>query len=153
MKINKIILPVVASAMLLTGCDDQIMEWGLQDGHTAVTSADLPLAVKEVLANYDDIKTYSAANHPNMKLGLGIGKDIYMGEDDRHDLAANNFQMVTWGNAMKMDAIVSASGNLNFASLDPALEQLQADGIDIYGHNFFCHTQQQQTYLKSLIAP
>lgn len=71
MKINKFLLPVVASAMLFTGCDDQIMEWGLQDGHTAVTSADLPLAVKEVLANYDDIKTYSAENHPNMKLGLG----------------------------------------------------------------------------------
>ncbi|MBQ8153545.1 MAG: endo-1,4-beta-xylanase [Prevotella sp.] len=153
MKINKIILPVVASAMLLTGCDDQIMEWGLQEGHTAVTSADLPLAVKEVLSNYDDIKKYSSDNHPNMKLGLGIGKDIYMGEDDRHDLAANNFQMVTWGNAMKMDAIVSASGALNFASLDPALEQLQEDGIDLYGHNFFWHTQQQQTYLKSLIAP
>ena len=49
MKINKFLLPVVASAMLFTGCDDQIMEWGLQDGHTAVTSADPPLAVKEVL--------------------------------------------------------------------------------------------------------
>ncbi len=153
MKFNKIILPVVASAMLLTGCDDQIMEWGLQEGHTAVTSADLPLAVKEVLSNYDDIKVYSAANHPNMKLGLGIGKDVYMGEDGRHDLAVNNFQMVTWGNAMKMDAIVTASGNLNFANLDPALEQIQEDGIDLYGHNFFWHTQQQQTYLKSLIAP
>ncbi len=153
MKINKIILPVVASAMLLTGCDDQIMEWGLQDGHTAVTSADLPLAVKEVLANYDDIKTYSAANHPNMKLGLGIGAAIYQGEDGRHELAKDNFQMVTWGNAMKMDAIVSASGALNFTNLDPALKQLKDDGIDLYGHNFFWHTQQQQNYLRSLIAP
>ena len=153
MKINKIILPVVASAMLLTGCDDQIMEWGLQDGHTAVTSADLPLAVKEVLSNYDDIKVYSAANHPNMKLGLGIGKDVYMGEDGRHDLAINNFQMVTWGNAMKMDAIVSNAGALNFASLDPALDQIVEDGMALYGHNFFWHTQQQQNYLKALISP
>ncbi len=153
MKINKFLLPVVASAMLFTGCDDQIMEWGLQDGHTAVTSADLPLAVKEVLANYDDIKTYSAENHPNMKLGLGVGMAIYMGEDGRHELAKDNFQMVTWGNAMKMDAIVSASGNLNFGNLDPALKQLKDDGVDLYGHNFFWHTQQQQTYLKSLIAP
>jgi GH35 family endo-1,4-beta-xylanase len=61
--------------------------------------------------------------------------------------------MVTWGNAMKMDAIVSASGNLNFGNLDPALKQLKDDGVDLYGHNFFWHTQQQQTYLKSLIAP
>lgn len=119
MKINKFLLPVVASAMLFTSCDKQIMEWGLQDGHTAVTSADLPLAVKEVLANYDDIKTYSAENHPNMKLGLGVGMAIYMGEDGRHELAKDNFQMVTWGNAMKMDAIVKSNGDLNFDNLDP----------------------------------
>ncbi len=152
MKINKIILPVVASAMLLTGCDDQIMEWGLQDGHTAVTSADLPLAVKEVLANYDDIKAYSAANHPNMKLGL-IGAAIYQGEDGRHELAKDNFQMVTWGNAMKMDALMKSNGDLNFANLDPALDKLKKDGIELYGHNFFWHTQQQQSYLRSVIAP
>ena len=153
MKINKFLLPVVASAMLFTGCDDQIMEWGLQDGHTAVTSADLPLAVKEVLANYDDIKTYSAENHPNMKLGLGVGMAIYMGEDGRHELAKDNFQMVTWGNAMKMDAIVKSNGDLNFDNLDPALKQLKDDGVDLYGHNFFWHTQQQQSYLRSVIAP
>ncbi len=139
--------------MLLTGCDDQIMEWGLQDGHTAVTSADLPLAVKEVLANYDDIKVYSAAKHPNMKLGLGIGAAIYQGEDGRHELAKDNFQMVTWGNAMKMDALMKSNGDLNFANLDPALEKLKKDGIDLYGHNFFWHTQQQQSYLRSVIAP
>ena len=139
--------------MLLTGCDDQIMEWGTPDGHTGVTREEIPLAVKEVLANYDVIKAYSAENHPNMKLGLGVGKDIYMGEDGRHELAAGNFQMVTWGNAMKHDAIVTNSGTLNFANLDPALDQLQEDNMPLYGHNFFWHTQQNQTYLKSLIVP
>lgn len=139
--------------MLLTGCDDQIMEWGTPEGHNGVTAADLPLAVKEVLANYDDIKAYAAEHHPNMIVGLGVGKDIYMGSDGRHELAADNFQMVTWGNAMKMDAIVGNSGALNFANLDPALDQLTADGMKLYGHNFFWHTQQNQTYLKSLIVP
>lgn len=153
MKINKIILPVVASAILFTGCDDKTMEWGLPEGHTAITSADIPLAVKEVLANYDDIKTYAAAHHPNMKLGLGVGGAIYIGEDGRRDLARNNFQMITWGNAMKMDAIVSGSGNLNFSTLDTYLDAIQEDEIDLYGHNFIWHTQQQQTYLRSLVAP
>ena len=139
--------------IVLSGCDDQKMEWGLPDGHAAVTAADIPTAVKEVLANYDVIKTYSAQNHPDMILGLGVGKDIYLGTDGRHELAAGNFQMVTWGNAMKMDAIVGNAGTLNFANLDPALDQLQEDGVALYGHNFFWHTQQQQTYLKSLIKP
>ena len=139
--------------MLLTGCKDQIMEWGTPDGHGAVTKAEIPLQVKEVLANYEALKTYNAQYHPNMTLGLGIGKDIYMGEDGRHELAANNFQMVTWGNAMKHDAIVSNTGALNFSNLDPALKALQEDGMKLYGHNFFWHTQQNQTYLKSLIKP
>ena len=139
--------------MLLTGCDDQIMEWGTPDGHTGVTQAEIPLAVKEVLANYDVIKAYSAENHPNMKLGLGVGKDIYMGTDGRHELAAGNFQMVTWGNAMKHDAMVGNTGALNFTNLDPALETIAADGIGLWGHNFFWHTQQNQTYLKSVIKP
>ena len=139
--------------MLLTGCDDQIMEWGTPDGHTGVTQAEIPLAVKEVLANYDVIKAYSAENHPNMKLGLGVGKDIYMGTDGRHELAAGNFQMVTWGNAMKHDAMVGNTGALNFTNLDPALETIAADGIALWGHNFFWHTQQNQTYLKSVIKP
>ena len=137
----------------LTGCDDQIMEWGTPEGHNAVTTAEIPLEVKAVLANYDDLKVYAAEHHPNMVLGLGIGKDIYMGTDGRHELAVANFPMVTWGNAMKMDAIVTNAGGLNFTNLDPALEAIKADGVQLYGHNFFWHTQQQQTYLKSLIAP
>ena len=40
MKINKIFLPVMASAMLLTACDDQIMEWGRPAGQQPVTTAD-----------------------------------------------------------------------------------------------------------------
>ena len=139
--------------MLLTGCEDQIMEWGMPDGHTGVTKAEIPLAVKEVLANYDVVKSYAAEKHPDMVLGLGIGKDIYMGEDGRHELAAGNFQMVTWGNAMKHDAIVGNTGALNTASLDPALNMLVADEMSLWGHNFFWHTQQNQTYLKSLIKP
>ena len=122
MKLNKIILPALASAMLLTSCDDQIMEWGTPEGHGSVTAAEIPLEVKEVLANYDDLKAYAAEHHPGMVLGLGVGKDIYLGQDGRHELAAANFQMVTWGNAMKHDAIVGNTGSLNFASLDPALD-------------------------------
>ena len=140
-------------ALSLSACDDQIMDWHTPDGHSAVTSAEIPLEVKEVLANYDNLKAYNAEYHPSMLLGLGVGKDIYTGTDGRHELSRDNFQMVTWGNAMKMDAIVTNSGALNFASLDPALDAIKDDGMALYGHNFFWHTQQNQNYLKSLIAP
>ena len=153
MKINKIIIPVVASAMLLTGCDDQIMQWGKPGDHADVTKADIPLAVKEVIANYDNIKDYAQQYTPNMKIGIGMGADLYANnENGEGDLANANYQVFTPGNAMKNDAIMGNSGSLNFATVDKLLAALDGN-MQLYGHNFFWHTQQNQTYLKSLIAP
>lgn len=153
MKINKIIIPVVASAMLLTGCDDQIMQWGKPGDHADVTKADIPLAVKEVIANYDNIKDYAQQYTPNMKIGIGMGVDLYANnENGEGDLANANYQVFTPGNAMKNDAIMGNSGSLNFATVDKLLAALDGN-MQLYGHNFFWHTQQNQTYLKSLIAP
>lgn len=153
MKINKIIIPVVASAMLLTGCDDQIMQWGKPGDHADVTKADIPLAVKEVIANYDNIKDYAQQYTQNMKIGIGMGADLYANnENGEGDLANANYQVFTPGNAMKNDAIMGNSGSLNFATVDKLLAALDGN-MQLYGHNFFWHTQQNQTYLKSLIAP
>lgn len=153
MKINKIMIPVVASAMLLTGCDDQIMQWGKPADHADVTKADIPLAVKEVIANYDNIKDYAQQYTPNMKIGIGMGADLYANnENGEGDLANANYQVFTPGNAMKNDAIMGNSGSLNFATVDKLLAALDGN-MQLYGHNFFWHTQQNQTYLKSLIAP
>ena len=153
MKINKIMIPVVASAMLLTGCDDQIMQWGKPANHADVTKAEIPIAVKEVIANYDNIKDYAQQYTPNMKIGIGMGADLYANnENGEGDLANANYQVFTPGNAMKNDAIMGNSGSLNFATVDKLLSALNGN-MQLYGHNFFWHTQQNQTYLKSLIAP
>lgn len=153
MKINKIFIPVVASAMLLTGCDDQIMEWGKPADHADVTSAEIPLAVKEVIANYDNIKDYAQQNTPNMLIGIGMGADLYINNANGEGSLANaNYQIFTPGNAMKNDAIMGNSGSLNFATVDKLIEALDGN-MKLYGHNFFWHTQQNQSYLKSLIAP
>ena len=153
MKINKIFIPVVASAMLLTGCDDQLMEWGKPADHADVTSSEIPLAVKEVIANYDNIKDYAQQNTPNMLIGIGMGADLYINNaNGEGNLANANYQVFTPGNAMKNDAIMGNSGSLNFATVDKLIEALDGN-MKLYGHNFFWHTQQNQSYLKSLIAP
>ena len=153
MKINKIFIPVVASAMLLTGCDDQLMEWGKPADHADVTSSEIPLAVKEVIANYDNIKDYAQQNTPNMLIGIGMGADLYINNaNGEGSLANTNYQIFTPGNAMKNDAIMGNSGSLNFATVDKLIEALDGN-MKLYGHNFFWHTQQNQSYLKSLIAP
>ena len=153
MKITRIIIPVVASTMLLTGCDDQIIQWGKPGDHADVTSADLPLAVKEVIANYDNIKDYANQYTPNMVIGIGMGADMYVSnENGEGDLANANYQMFTPGNAMKSDAMLGNSGTINFATVDKLIAAMP-EGMKLYGHNFFWHTQQNQSYLKSLIAP
>ena len=153
MKFTKIIIPALASAMLLTGCDDQIMQWGKPADHADVTSADLPLAVKEVIANYDNIKDYANQYTPNMVIGIGMGADMYVSnENGEGDLANANYQMFTPGNAMKSDAMLGNSGTINFATVDKLIAAMP-EGMKLYGHNFFWHTQQNQSYLKSLIAP
>ena len=153
MKINKIFIPVVASAMLLTGCDDQLMEWGKPADHADVTSSEIPLAVKEVIANYDNIKDYAQQNTPDMLIGIGMGADLYINNaNGEGNLANANYQVFTPGNAMKNDAIMGNSGSLNFTTVDKLIAALDGN-MKLYGHNFFWHTQQNQTYLKSLIAP
>ena len=139
--------------MLLTGCDDQLMEWGKPADHADVTSSEIPLAVKEVIANYDNIKDYAQQYTPDMLIGIGMGADLYINNANGEGSLANaNYQVLTPGNAMKNDAIMGNSGSLNFATVDKLIAALDGN-MKLYGHNFFWHTQQNQTYLKSLIAP
>ena len=57
MKLNRIILPIMACTLTLGSCDDQIMEW--KESDKSITISDIPLALKEKLANYDYIKAYA----------------------------------------------------------------------------------------------
>ncbi len=155
MKFKPIILPVAASMMLLTGCDDQLMEWGRPDGENAVTAADIPLAVKEVLANYKDIKTYTAQYTPDIKVGVGASAGMYLNTEEYpsyRNLVDANFNMITMGNAMKHDALVSNSGALDFTTVDNLFDNMPSD-MSLYGHVLMWYQQTRQTYLRSLIAP
>ncbi|HIW44199.1 MAG TPA: endo-1,4-beta-xylanase, partial [Candidatus Prevotella stercoripullorum] len=154
MKLNNIIFPMLAGSLLLVGCYDEKMDWHTPDGHNPVTTDDIPLQLQEQIDHYDYIKNYAAQYMPGTAIGVGLTADKYLDEDDP-DYAAlcdNNFQQFVTGNAMKMDAMVTSSGALNTTKLDAFLAKAP-DDVEIFGHNFIWHTQQQQTYLLSLIAP
>ena len=150
MKYNKFILPLAACAFLFTGCVDEVMEWQEPDG--TITEEDIPLLDNESLALYKSIKEYAAEYTPDMKIGLGLGADLYIEDAAYRAIADENFQMFTTGNAMKHSSVVKANGELNFATIDAFME-LVPENVEVYGHNFLWHTQQKQQYLKSLIAP
>lgn len=87
-----------------------------------------------------------------MIIGLGLGADQYISDTQYKQVADENFQMFTTGNAMKHQSVVKSDGSLDFTTIDAFLQAVPTD-IKIYGHNFLWHTQQNQNYLKSLIAP
>jgi GH35 family endo-1,4-beta-xylanase len=150
MKSNKYFLPLALVALALAGCDDQIMEWQDKDGTIGV--ADLPLELKEKIANYAPIKQYVQQYHPNLNFALGMGADMYLGDTNYKSIVDENFTGVTLGNAMKFGVVCSNSGSLDFSTIDQVVAALPTD-MKLYGHNLLWHTQQPQTYLKSLIAP
>lgn len=143
------IFPLAALGIALAGCDDQIMEW--QESDPTVTTSEIPLEVREKLALYRPIKEYVAQYHPELDFTAGIGIDKFLSDAAYRQLVIDNFTGVTFGNAMKHQSIVSASGATNWSTVDQFFAM--NTGLEVHGHNLLWHTQQQQTYMKSLIAP
>lgn len=157
MKRNKILFPVAALAVLCAACDDDKMDWGTPEGETPISgTSQIPLNIQEQINNYDYIKNYVENYRSRVGsqfiLGLGLGADMYLSDTTVKRVADENFQMYTTGNAMKQGVMVKNNGDINFSTVDKFLAAVPADS-KIYGHNFIWHTQQNQTYLKSLIAP
>ncbi|MDR0893086.1 MAG: endo-1,4-beta-xylanase [Mediterranea sp.] len=150
MKPKKLIFTICASALALTACDDQIMQWQSPDGNVSI--ADIPLDLREKLANYDFVKVYAKEYMPGVTIGAGIGADLYTSDEQYKQVTDDNFQILTTGNAMKHSSVVQNNGTLNFSLIDRFLAAVPAD-MQVYGHNFLWHTQQRQAYLRSLIAP
>lgn len=151
MKVNKILFPLAAVSMVFASCDDQVMEWKEPD--RTVTGSEIPMELAEKISQYDYIKNYMAQYHPNVDITLGMGLDDFLDEENPAyaQTVLDNFQGVTFGNAMKHQSIVSSSGAFNWDKVDRFIAM--NTGLKLHGHNLIWHTQQQQTYMKSLIAP
>lgn len=147
----KLYIAGACAALLLaaSACDDQVMEWKAKD--SSVKGSELPMELQEQIAHYDFIKNYVAQYHPNLMLSLGMSLDMYLDNEEYRQLVHDNFNGITFGNAMKHQSIVQTNGSYNWTKVDRFFE-LNPD-MPVYGHNLLWHTQQQQGYLKRLIAP
>lgn len=151
MKVNKIIFPIAAASLLFASCDDQIMEWKEPD--KTVSGSEIPMELAEKISKYDFIKNYMEQYHPGVDITIGMGLDDFLDEENPgyRQAVLDNFQGVTFGNAMKHQSIVTAAGSYNWSKVDQFIAQ--NTGLKLHGHNLLWHTQQQQTYMKGLIAP
>jgi GH35 family endo-1,4-beta-xylanase len=73
------------------------------------------------------------------------------GDAKLYDLAGQNFDEMTAGNAMKYASVVRSDGSMNFTGVTNFLNAAEARGLTVYGHTLAWHSQQQPAYLNSLI--
>lgn len=145
-------LPFVAlSALVLTSCDDNKMEWYQDPAHGAITSSELPLQLAEKISRYEPLKAY--LSDPNFKLGIGVGMDEYLGDETTTTIVNENFNDLTIGYAMKHAPMVDSKGSLKFDKVDQLFAKTTEAGVSIYGHCLIWHSNQNASYLNSLIAP
>ncbi|MFH6965219.1 endo-1,4-beta-xylanase [Flavobacterium plurextorum] len=145
----KYILPIIASSlMILSSCDDNMMEWGKDPEHGEVTGAELPLALVEKISRYEPLKNYS-----DFSLGNGIGVSLYMSDAAYRKIVNENFDEVTPGYEMKHGAMVNAKGEINFTNIDAFIAATKSAGLKVFGHTLVWHSNQNASYLNSIIAP
>lgn len=146
---HKYIIPILASSLLiLSSCDDNLMDWQKDPEHGAVTGAELPLELVEKISRYEPLKNYT-----NLVLGNGIGADLYMTDDAYRKIVNENFDEVTPGYAMKHGAMVNSKGEINFTTIDAFIAETKKAGLKVFGHTLVWHSNQNASYLNSIIAP
>ncbi len=148
MKYTKILPAIALSCLLFSSCDDNLMEWGKDPNHGDITSAELPLELAEKISRYEPLKTYT-----DFKLGSGVGLDLYMNDEVYRNLVNENFDEVTIGYEMKHAPMVSANGDIKFDKVDAFIAKAKEAGLSTYGHTLVWHSNQNASYLNSIIAP
>ena len=85
--------------------------------------------------------------------GLMIGAEFTYSEygQDLMGILKRDFDAVTFGNEMKHDNIVDASGSFNFYRADQMVGWTKDCGVQLFGHTLGWHSQQQADYLQKLI--
>lgn len=145
----KNIFPIIALSMLiLSSCTDNKMDWYKDPTHGEITGAELPLGLVEKISRYDVLKNYTS-----FKLGDGIDVNLYMTDPAYQKIVNDNFDEVTAGYDMKHGAMVNSKGVLNFTKVDAFIAKTKAAGLTVFGHTLVWHSNQNASYLNSLIAP
>mgnify|MGYP000003543118 CR=1 FL=1 len=143
--INKVAVAMFAS-VLMSGCaDDSVLGFPVEKPES--------IAELEYLNEYASLKSYiDRSANPNFKLGTGVSVRDYISGGIVYRLTNANFDEMTAGNAMKHSSCVKDDGSMAFSQVTRFVEMAQEVGLTIYGHTLAWHSQQNNSYLNSLVA-
>ena len=108
--------------------------------------------------NYDNLSAYgplkSYVNRsvsPDFKMGAAVYVNDFLNKSKMYNVAVENMDEMTAGNAMKAASIIRSDGWMDFYTVKRFLEAADAAGLTVYGHTLAWHSQQPVQYLNSLI--
>nr|WP_319398976.1 endo-1,4-beta-xylanase [uncultured Carboxylicivirga sp.] len=143
--LNKIGLGVITVLSMISCADDSLLDFEVKKPES--------IQRYEYLKDYDVLKTYvDRTENPDFILGAGVSLNDYIQKDYRNSFISSNFDEMTAGYAMKHGAIVRDNGAMSFVGVESFIETAQEAGITIYGHTLCWHSNQNATYLNSIIA-
>lgn len=140
MKYNKI-LSFAAATILMCGCADNAM-YTEAPAEPGVTGQD----------GYTYLKSYvNRSENTNFKLGAGIEATDVLAHYPLWTVAKQNFDEITPGNLMKFNSVVKDDGTMDFRGVTDFVNEAESAGLTVYGHTLAWHSQQNKTYLNSLL--
>ena len=166
MRINFLICAAAVAAMIcFTGCEPDTPDIitpipgpgtgngnGEEEGETPQPKPEEQLDYNHLDA-YAPLKTYvNRTVSPDFKLGAAVTVSNYLKKTQEYNMAVENFDEMTAGNAMKQSSVMRADGTMNFSQVRNFLDLASQSGMTVYGHTLAWHSQQQNTYLNNLIA-
>lgn len=137
-----------AAALCMTGCADG----DLAPDSNAYEYTD-SLKALQYLNDYAPLKSYvDRTVNPDFKLAIGVGAQNYVDGKIDCRLANTNFDEMSAGNAMKYGSCVKSDGTMDFSLVKKFVEAAIANNMTVFGHTLAWHSQQQNGYLKGLVA-
>ena len=104
------------------------------------------------LSAYGPLKSYvNRAVSPDFKMGAAVYVNDFLNKSKMYNVAVENLDEMTAGNAMKGASIVRKDGSMDFSTVKRFLDVAEAAGMTVYGHTLAWHSQQPVQYLNSLI--
>lgn len=148
MKYNNYIFLFLTAIFVCASCEDA--------RHDTITyqEPDMSNSMKATVGKYDVVKSYvDYTNNPIFRVGVSVGIDEYVNNVKANSIVNSNFDEITIGYEMKHGAIVQSDGELNFTNVDRLFAATSEAKVGVFGHTLIWHTNQNASYLNSLIAP
>ena len=136
---------LLTSIVVLSSCAE--LDYKVDSG----IEVDKPMSVidEEELNTYDVLKSYAGG----LALGANVNSDNISGTSPLSTLLETNFVEVTPTSALNQNAIVSDDGIYDFTSIQNYISKAGERGLSVYGDALVSSTNQNSTYLNSLVAP